>query len=286
MAILGVAGIVYGAFMAFVQEDVKKLIAYSSVSHLGFCVLGLFALTEMGIEGSIYTMLSHGLTTSGLFLAVGVIYERRHTRRMSEFGGLWATMPVFGAMFLICVLGSAGLPALSGFVGEFLAIVGTFIAGREFGGNASTFAAAYPDFIWMPKLLAAIAATGVILGAVYLLTMFQKVMFGPITNDRNRGLPDLSVRELIVFLPVVVMIFVMGVFPRPFLNKMHASVDAFVTTYQSRLAEGDGPARIRGGLRSGDSTASADKPEPTPEPAQPPTGADQPPGGAADRGHP
>jgi len=233
--------------MAFVQDDVKRLIAYSSVSHLGFCMLGLFALTSAGVEGSIFAMLSHGLTTSGLFLAIGVLYERRHTRKMADFGGLFAPMPIFGAMFLICVLGSAGLPGLSGFVGEFLTIFGTFIAGDHFTGGGSTFPAAYPDYLPVPGVLAGVAATGVILGAVYLLYMFQKVMFGPITHEKNKKLRDLSRRELLVFLPVIALIFVMGLFPRPFLKVTEKSVDRFISDYQAALAEPEVPeARVRG----------------------------------------
>ncbi len=240
MAVIAVAGIVYGALVAFVQDDVKKLVAYSSVSHLGFCMLGLVALTPQAIEGAIYAMLSHGLTTGGLFLAIGVIYERRHTRRMAEFGGLWARMPVFGAMFLICVLGSAGLPGLSGFIGEFLTIIGTFVAGP------ATFPQGWPSFIPAPKILAAIAATGVILGAVYLLYMFQKVMFGPITNDKNRDLPDLNWREIAVFTPVVVLIFIMGVFPHRFLVATEPSVNRFISEFKAKLAEPDAAPHLVG----------------------------------------
>jgi NADH-quinone oxidoreductase subunit M len=237
IAILAVAGIIYGALVAFAQTDVKKLVAYSSVSHLGFCVLGVFALTAQGIEGSIFAMLSHGLTTSGLFLAIGVLYERRHTREMSEFGGLWKKMPVFGGLFLLCVLGSAGLPGLSGFVGEFLTIIGTWISGESFPEGYS---------IPYPRLLAALAATGVILGAVYLLYMFQKVMFGPLTNDKNRELKDVSVREILVFVPVIALIFAMGIFPQPFLKAMDGSVNQMMYEYRQGLEEPDGPARLRG----------------------------------------
>ncbi|HEU5055450.1 MAG TPA: NADH-quinone oxidoreductase subunit M [Kofleriaceae bacterium] len=264
IAIIGVAGIIYGALTAFVQDDVKKLVAYSSVSHLGFCMLGLIALTPQGIEGSIYTMLSHGLTTGGLFLAIGVLYERRHTRRMAEFGGLWAQMPVFGALFLICVLGSAGLPGLSGFIGEFLSILGTWISG------GSHFPEGWPSFIPFPKLLAAIAATGVILGAVYLLYMFEKVMFGPITNDRNRDLPDASWREIAVFLPVVALIFALGLFPRPFLRVTENTVDRFISDYKARLAEPDGPPHLRGQPPPGDGD------EPAPAAAEPEAASDEP----------
>lgn len=237
IAILAVIGIVYGALVAYAQDDVKKLIAYSSVSHLGFCVIGVFALNPQGIEGSIFAMLSHGLTTGGLFLAIGVIYERRHTRRLAEFGGLWAQMPVFAAMFLICTLGSVGLPGLSGFVGEFLTIFGTFMAG-------DTFPTGWPSYIPMPRLLGAIAASGVIFGAVYLLYMFQKVMFGPLDKEKNGHLKDLSTREVVVFVPLVVMIAVMGVFPRPFLKRMEPAVDKFLVEYKAKLAMPDGPARV------------------------------------------
>ncbi len=237
IAILAVVGIVYGALVAYAQDDVKKLVAYSSVSHLGFCALGLFALTPAGIEGSIYAMLSHGLTTGGLFLGIGVLYERRHTRRLAEYGGLWKQMPVFSALYLIIVMGSAGLPGLSGFIGEFLALFGTFNA-------ADTFPEGYPTYLPHPRLLGAIAATGVIVGAVYLLFMFQKVFFGPLDKARNGALPDLTVREKTVFIPLVVFIFVMGVFPRPFLKRMEPSVNKFLGEYHAKLAEGDGPARL------------------------------------------
>ncbi|MBT8494721.1 MAG: NADH-quinone oxidoreductase subunit M [Deltaproteobacteria bacterium] len=227
IAILAVAGIIYGAFVAFAQTDVKKLVAYSSVSHLGFCALGLFALTTAGIEGSIFGMLSHGLTTSGLFLAIGVVYERRHTRDMSEYGGLWKQMPVYAALFLICLLGSAGLPGLSGFIGEFLAIFGTFIA-------EGTFPEGYD--LWAPApILAAAAATGVIFGAIYLLYMFQKMMFGPLDKEKNGHLKDLSSREVLVFLPLVLMIFVMGIKPQPFLSRMEPAVKRFQVYFKAGL---------------------------------------------------
>jgi NADH-quinone oxidoreductase subunit M len=245
---LSVIGIVYGAVVAYAQDDAKKLVAYSSVSHLGFCVLGLMALNPAGIQGSIYAMLSHGLTTGGLFLAIGVLYERRHTRKLAEFGGLWAEMPLFGAFFLIVTLGSAGLPGLSGFVGEFLSLLGAFSAPRQI-----------PHGILWPVL----ATTGVILGAVYLLTMFQKLMFGPLSNERNRGLPDLSFREAVVFLPIVLGIFVMGLYPRPFLKAMEPSVARFVASYQEKLAE---PAEVSHMLAS----ATPPKALPAVAPTNPP----------------
>ncbi len=229
IAVLSVIGIIYGAIVAFAQEDVKKLVAYSSVSHLGFCSLGVFTLTVQGIEGSMFAMLSHGLTTSGLFLAIGVLYERRHTRKMADYGGVWSRMPLFGGLFLIMVLGSAGLPGTSGFVGEFLTIVGTFVADK-------TFPVGWPNYLPVPKLLAALAATGVIFGAVYLLYMFQRVMLGPLRHEQNRVLPDLSVREICVFVPLVVMVFVMGLFPRPFTTSMEPAVKTFVRNYKHKLA--------------------------------------------------
>ncbi|MFT3692616.1 MAG: NADH-quinone oxidoreductase subunit M [Kofleriaceae bacterium] len=183
LAILAVIGIIYGAFTAFAQDDVKKLVAYSSVSHLGFCMLGVAAMSTIGIEGSIYAMLSHGLTTGGLFLGIGVLYERRHTRRMAEYGGIWKQMPIFAGLFLIITMGSAGLPALSGFIGEFLSIMGTFLAGDSFPAN-------HPNFLPAVRVLGALAATGVIFGAIYLLYMFQKVFFGKLDKSRNGGLPD------------------------------------------------------------------------------------------------
>ncbi|HSR97959.1 MAG TPA: NADH-quinone oxidoreductase subunit M [Kofleriaceae bacterium] len=233
ISILAVIGIIYGAFVAFAQDDVKKLVAYSSVSHLGFCALGVFALTSYGISGSIYAMLSHGLTTGGLFLGIGVLYERRHTRRLAEYGGIWKQMPTFAGLFLIIVMGSAGLPALSGFVGEFLTILGTFIAGDTLPPGYS-----FP----MPRLMGALAATGVVLGAVYLLWMFQKVFFGKLDKAKNGRLKDLSGSELATFIPLVIAIFLMGLFPRPLLAVMEPSVQKFTRDFAQRVAECDGPA--------------------------------------------
>ncbi|HET6613326.1 MAG TPA: NADH-quinone oxidoreductase subunit M [Kofleriaceae bacterium] len=248
---ISVAGILYGAFVAFAQSDIKKLVAYSSVSHLGFCSLGIFALTVQGIQGSIFAMISHGLTTSGLFLAIGVLYERRHTREMREFGGLWAQMPVFAALFLIILLGSAGLPGLSGFVGEFLTLLGTFVADQSVPGFA----------VYLPgaKIFAALATTGVIFGAIYLLYLFQKVMFGPLTNDKNRHLKDVSRREIAVFLPVVVMIFVMGIFPKPFLSATKHSVVQLIDTIETKLAEPDGPAHVMSPTAPTEATEGANR---------------------------
>jgi NADH-quinone oxidoreductase subunit M len=235
IALLSVIGIIYGAFVAFAQDDVKKLVAYSSVSHLGFCALGVFALTPYGVSGSIFAMLSHGLTTGGLFLGIGVLYERRHTRRLAEYGGIWKQMPVFAGLFLIIVMGSAGLPALSGFVGEFLTILGTFIAGDSFPKDYA---------LPMPHLLGALAATGVVLGAIYLLWMFQKVFFGKLDKAKNGKLPDLTGRELATFIPLVILIFLMGLFPRPLLVVMEPSVQKFIREFGRNVGECDAPPHI------------------------------------------
>lgn len=257
IAVLAVIGIGYGAIVAFAQHDVKKLVAYSSVSHLGFCALGLFAMTSQGVTGSVFAMLSHGLTTGGLFLAIGVIYERRHTRRMSEFGGLWGQMPVFAAMFLVCVLGSVGLPGLSGFPGEFLSILGTFVAS--------------PELLPAPKILAALATTGVILGAIYLLYMFQKLMFGPLDNPKNQSLKDLSLREVVVFTPIVALIFAMGIYPKPFINSIEPAVDKFIATYQQGVIAEDGPTRRRGDPPPGPASSRGVQPTSATEAAPPST---------------
>ncbi len=242
LAILSVIGIIYGALVAFAQDDVKKLVAYSSVSHLGFCMIGVLSLTAMGVSGSIYAMLSHGLTTGGLFLGIGVLYERRHTRRLAEYGGIWKQMPVFSGLFLIVVMGSAGLPALSGFIGEFLTLFGTFISGDTMPQGYS---------LPMPRLLGALATTGVILGAVYLLYMFQKVFFGKLDKARNGKLPDLRGHELFVFVILAIAIFLGGVFPRPLLVVMEPSVQKFTRDFGRRVAEPDGPAHIYGQLPEG-----------------------------------
>jgi NADH-quinone oxidoreductase subunit M len=248
LALLSVIGIIYGAVVAFAQDDVKKLVAYSSVSHLGFCMLGVVALNLQGIEGSIFAMLSHGLTTGGLFLGIGMLYERRHTRRLAEYGGLWKQVPVFSGLYLVIVMGSAGLPALSGFVGEFLTLFGTFIA-------ADSFPPGWPDYLPAPRLLAALSATGVILGAIYLLYMFQKVFFGPLDRAKNGNLKDVSRRELVVLVPLVIGIFVMGIFPRVFLKPMEPSVQRFVIDYKLKLEEPDGPSRLRGASPPGEAAA-------------------------------
>jgi NADH-quinone oxidoreductase subunit M len=244
IAWLAVAGIIFGALMAYVQDDIKKLVAYSSVSHLGFVVLGILVLSEKGIEGGIFQMLAHGISTGGLFFAVGILYDRRHTRQLGDFGGLWKQTPVFGACFLVLVLASAGLPGLCGFVGEFLVLSGTFTAGKDWRASGL----AVPMF-GHSTLLAGLAASAIILAAVYLLTMYQRVMFGPLDKPENRDprVRDLGLRERLVFGVLVLAALVMGVAPQPILERTTASVQALTASYRDRLAEAranpDGPAR-------------------------------------------
>ena len=201
---LAVIGIIYGAGVAMMQPDLKKLVAYSSVSHLGFVMLGLFALNIQGIQGGIYQMVSHGLSTGALFLLVGMLYDRRHTRMIADFGGLWHQLPVFSVLFLIVTFASIGLPGLNGFIGEFLILLGAFSV--------------------KPGWTAA-AASGVILGAIYMLWMFRRVFFGPMTHPENQKLSDLNRRELLILAPVIALIIIMGIYPQPFLSRMKPSVD-------------------------------------------------------------
>ena len=200
---LAIIGIIYGAIVSAVQRDIKSLVAFSSVSHLGLVMLGLFAFNAQGISGGILQMINHGLSTGALFLLVGMLYERRHTRLIEDFGGIAKVMPIYAAFFLIVMFSSVGLPGLNGFVGEFLILVGAFQVN-----------------VWY----AALAATGVVLSAIYLLWMYQRAMNGPITNDANKNLPDLSRREIALMVALVVFIVWIGVYPRTFLDPMQASV--------------------------------------------------------------
>ncbi|MEZ4459924.1 MAG: NADH-quinone oxidoreductase subunit M [bacterium] len=250
IAVLSVIGIVYGALLSLVQDDVKKLVAYSSVSHLGFCVLGLVAMTPQGIQGGLFIMLAHGIATGGLFLCVGILYERRHTKKIKEFGGVASKMPVFAAMFMIITFASVGLPGLNGFIGEFLAIIGTSqskflwfseakvysIAGEAGAQTWQFMSAPYTPIAdnaqaggeMTAYLFAGIAASGVIFAAGYLLWMFRRVMFGPITNPENEKLEDLNTREILYLVPIVLMAVFMGVYPKFFLGRMEPSVHQFL----------------------------------------------------------
>jgi NADH-quinone oxidoreductase subunit M len=215
VCLLAVIGIVYGAWVAMVQDDVKRLVAFSSVSHLGFVMLGMFALTTQGVQGSILQMINHGLSTGALFLIVGMIYERRHTRLIAEFGGLSKTMPLFAVFFMIFTLSSIGLPGLNGFVGEFLILLGAFK-------------------VW--QVYAVIAASGVIFAAVYMLWMFQRVMFGQVTNPKNKILADLSSREVLVLVPILIFVVWIGVYPNTFLKPMEPAVEKFIGQVEQKRA--------------------------------------------------
>jgi NADH-quinone oxidoreductase subunit M len=222
---LAVIGILYGAMVSYAQKDVKKLVAYSSVSHLGFVMLGLFALNSQGIQGSILQMINHGLSTGALFLIVGMIYERRHTRDLDLFGGLWKVMPIYGAITLIVALSSMGLPGLNGFVGEFTILLGAWGAGQP-GQSLGTY--------WF----AALAAVGVILAAVYILFMFQKMFLGEVTHEENRSLKDLNWREILTLVPLLILIFWIGLYPEPFFELMGPAVDSLVDTLQTAMVSG------------------------------------------------
>jgi NADH-quinone oxidoreductase subunit M len=212
--ILAIIGIIYGALVAMVQPDVKRLVAYSSVAHMGFVILGMFSFTEQGMQGALYTMLSHGVTTGALFLLVGFIYERRHTREITQFGGLSNVMPIYATVFVITTMASIGLPFLNGFVGEFLIMLGMF-------QSQILQVAAGANWNYIATML---AGTGVIFAAVYLLWMVQRVFFGKVTNDKNRSLADLSWREIGLMIPLLFLMVYMGVYPAPFLSRSDASV--------------------------------------------------------------
>jgi len=212
MGILAVIGILYGAAVAFAQKDAKKLVAYSSVSHLGFVMLGIFALTLQSLSGAILQMVNHGLSTGALFLIVGFIYERCHTRELAAFGGLWKVMPMLGGLALVVTLSSMALPGLNGFVGEFNILVGSF--------NSTM-----PYAHW----IAGAAALGVILAAVYLLHFFERIFLGPVTREENKTLKDLSAREIIILVPLLILIFWIGLYPQPFFNLIDPTVAKLVS---------------------------------------------------------
>jgi len=204
VVLLSIIGIVYGALVAMAQRDWKRLVAYSSVSHMGMVMLGMFALTPVGITGSIVQQLNHGISTGALFLLVGVVYERRHTRLISEYGGLSNVMPVYAAIFLVMTMSSIGLPALNGFIGEVLILQGIFVVN---------------------KMWAFFAASGIVLGAAYMLWLYQRTMFGTVDNPKNENLPDLSLREFATFVPLLLLAVWIGLYPKPFLDRLETSVD-------------------------------------------------------------
>ncbi len=206
-SILAIIGIVYGALVSMMQKDLKRLIAFSSVSHLGFVMLGLFTFNMQGVQGGVIQMINHGLSTGALFLIVGMIYERRHTRMIADFGGLATPMPIYATIFMIVTLSSIGLPGLNGFVGEFLILLGAFKVN---------------------KLYATVAASGVIFAACYMLWMFQRVVWGQVTNEKNQRLKDLSLREILIFAPLLLFIVWIGVYPSTFLDKTTATTANFV----------------------------------------------------------
>ncbi|HEX7393503.1 MAG TPA: NADH-quinone oxidoreductase subunit M [Anaerolineaceae bacterium] len=217
MAVLAVIGILYGAAVAFSQKDLKKMVAYSSVSHLGFVILGIFALTSQSVSGAILQMVNHGLSTGALFLIVGMLYERRHTRELAAFGGLWKVVPVLAAVSLVVTLSSMGLPGLNGFVGEFTILAGSFLPSSALGSP------------WY----AGIATLGVILAAVYLLVMFEKVFLGPVTQLETQTMADLNWREIIILGTILVVIFWIGLYPKFFFDLMNPTVDNLVKVVRS-----------------------------------------------------
>jgi NADH-quinone oxidoreductase subunit M len=219
--VLAIIGIIYGALVALVQPNLKKLIAYSSVSHLGFVVLGIFTFTQAGTDGAVYQMLNHGISTGALFMLAGMIYERKHTYELSEYGGLASPMPIYATFFLIAVLSSVGLPLLNGFVGEFLVLSGAFQDKMIYG---------------------VLAASGVIWSAAYLLWMYQRVFYGPIHHEENRALPDLDGREQISLWPLAIMALVMGVASPLWMKSIDPSVAAISNPAKAASASTDSGA--------------------------------------------
>jgi NADH-quinone oxidoreductase subunit M len=211
IAVLSIIGIIYGALVSLVQKDMKKLVAYSSVSHLGFVMLGMFALNPMGIKGSVLQMINHGISTGALFLLVGMVYERRHTRMIADYGGLAKVMPMYAALFLIAALSSMGLPALNGFIGEFTILLGA--------ANSTAYGTiAYAVF----------AAVGIVLGAAYLLWLYQRVFWGPLDNPANAGLLDVNRRELGMMVALVILMIWIGIYPKPLFDFIDKPVDYIV----------------------------------------------------------
>lgn len=218
---LSVIAIIYTSLVALAQEDMKKLIAYSSVAHMGFVTMGCFAANQQGIEGAIFQMLSHGVVSAALFLVVGIVYDRIHSREISSYGGLVHRMPFYAFIFMVFLLASVGLPGTSGFVGEFLILIGTF--------QVNTW-------------VALLGATGVIIGAAYMLYLYRRVIFGELTKEDLKKILDVSPREIAVFAPLILIVFFMGIYPIPFLDVMHSSVENLLERYHSALAAHDAVA--------------------------------------------
>jgi NADH-quinone oxidoreductase subunit M len=259
---LSIIGIVYAALVTLVQQDMKKLIAYSSVSHLGFVMLGMFALNPLGLEGSVLQMINHGLSTGGLFLIVGIVYERRHTKAIADFGGLAHVMPIYATVTLILFLASMGLPLLNGFIGEFMILQGAYSANR----------------VW-----AYWAVSGVVLGAAYLLWLYQRVFWGKVTHEENRHLKDLSTRELATLVPLVLFCFWIGLYPKPFLEFIHAPLARIAETVQPGRFPPAGAVQAAAPAPSPAVPASAAPGEPAPPPASVSTPAPAPPPAATPR---
>jgi NADH-quinone oxidoreductase subunit M len=211
---LSVVAIIYTSLVALAQDDLKKLIAYSSVAHMGFVTIGIFTLNSQGLEGAIFQMLSHGIVSGALFLCVGVIYDRMHTREIAAYGGLVNRMPKYALVFMVFTMASVGLPATSGFVGEFLVLLGAF---------------------YYNTWLAVFATTGVVLGAAYMLYVYRRIIFGKLEKENLMSISDLSYREIIIFVPLVLLVFWMGVYPAPFLDVMSVSVDNLIKNFNVAL---------------------------------------------------
>jgi NADH-quinone oxidoreductase subunit M len=246
LAVFAIIGIIYGAYCAWVQRDIKKLVAYSSVSHLGFVMLGIFSMTEGGVSGAILQMVSHGISTGALFILVGVIYDRRHTRDLADFGGLAKVMPAYTTLFVIVAMSSVGLPGTNGFIGEFMVLSGTFVS---------------QTFNIYQKTFTLLAATGVILAAIYMLHAVLKTFWGPVTHEENEDLPDLSVRERWILAPLIVLVFWIGVVPGFFLHPMEASVERFMSTWNARAIvafQNDERRILPGGLQAAEPAQEAE----------------------------
>jgi NADH-quinone oxidoreductase subunit M len=239
--VLCIIGIIYGAMVALVQKDWKRLVAYSSVSHLGFCMLGIFALNYNGLSGGVLQMINHGLSTGALFLIVGLVYERRHTRLIAEYGGLWKVMPVFAVFFMVMMLSSIGMPAIpgNGFVGEFTILMGAIQL--------------------TVKYWAVLAALGIVLGAAYMLWLYQRTIFGSLDNPKNEKLIDLNFREIMTLLPLTVLCFWIGLYPKPFFKILDEPVNRLVEQVESRWTPPGSAIALHPGLESDDGVVAQDR---------------------------